>query len=223
MTDSHSLSLTEGRAAVSALWDRPPEMTAVLVLGHGAGAGMRHRFLETVVDGLHRRRIGTLRFQFPYMEAGRRRPDPPAVAVRAVVAAVEAAAGLSPGVPLYAGGKSFGGRMTSTAAAEGRIDVVRGLVFLGFPLHPPGRPGLERAEHLARVAMPMLFVQGTRDRLADLALVQQVASDLGPHAHVHVVEGGDHSFAVPQRMGRPEGDVLDGVAGAVHDWMTRAR
>ncbi len=223
MTDSRSLSLTVGATTVSALWDSPAEATAVLVLAHGAGAGMRHQFLETVAGRLNHRGVGTLRFQFPYMEVGRRRPDPPVLAVRAVVAAVEAATRLSLGLPVYAGGKSFGGRMTSTAAAEGRIDAVRGVVFLGFPLHPPGKPGCARAVHLSSVAAPMLFVQGTRDRLADLTLIRRVASELGPRAHVHVVEGGDHSFAVPKRLGRTEADVLDDVASAVQHWMTKAR
>lgn len=223
MTASRALSLPVGAVAVSALWDCPQKMAAVLVLGHGAGAGMHHPFMQTVAARLNQRGVGTLRFHFPYMEAGRRRPDPPDLAVRTVVAAVEVAMDLALSVPVFAGGKSFGGRMTSTAAAQGQIDRVRGLVFLGFPLHPPGKPGVARAEHLSRVPVPMLFVQGTRDRLADPALMRQIAGDLRPRARMYVVEGGDHSFAVPKSTGRAEADVLNDVAGAVYDWMTNVR
>jgi hypothetical protein len=156
------------------------------------------------------------------MEAGRSRPDPPAVAVRAVATAVETAAALAGAAPLFAGGKSFGGRMTSRAAADGLLDMVRGLVFLGFPLHAPGKMSSSRAEHLSNVPMPMLFVQGTRDRLADLELMRQVVHALGARAHLHVIEGGDHSFAVPKRIGRDPADVLDDIAANVHDWIRKA-
>ncbi|HUE77792.1 MAG TPA: alpha/beta family hydrolase, partial [Longimicrobiales bacterium] len=178
---------------VSALLVAPPSPRAALVLAHGAGAGMRHAFMQAVADGLAERGVATLRYQFPYMEAGGRRPDRPAVAHAAVRAAVDAAGRELPDVPLFAGGKSFGGRMTSQAAADAPLPGVRGLVFFGFPLHPPGRPGTERADHLAAVTVPMLFLQGTRDDLADLALLRPVLEPLGDRATLHVVEGADHS------------------------------
>ncbi|KPK04130.1 MAG: hypothetical protein AMS20_09140 [Gemmatimonas sp. SG8_28] len=221
MTESRALALTVGAATVSALWTEAAEMQAALVLAHGAGAGMRHPFLETVAARLATRGVATLRFQFPYMEAGRRRPDPPTVAVRAVVTAVEAASALARSVPVFAGGKSFGGRMTSRAAADGLLDVARGLVFLGFPLHAPGMESRSRAEHLSDVPMPMLFVQGTRDRLANLDLMRQVVHALGSGAHLHVVEDGDHGFVVPKRMGRNPTDVLDDIAANVQDWIRK--
>jgi predicted alpha/beta-hydrolase family hydrolase len=221
MTESRTLALTVDGAVVSTLWTEPAGMQAALVLAHGAGAGMRHPFLETVAERLARRGVGTLRFQFPYMEAGRRRPDPPAVAVRAVVTAVEVATTLAGRAPVFAGGKSFGGRMTSRAAADGLLGAARGLVLLGFPLHAPGRESRTRAEHLSDVPMPMLFVQGTRDRLANLELMRQVVHALGSGARLHVVEGGDHGFVVPKRMGRNPTDVLDDIAANIHDWIRK--
>jgi predicted alpha/beta-hydrolase family hydrolase len=199
---------------VSALLLLPPQARALLVLAHGAGAGMRHPFLEDVARGLAGRGLGTLRFQFPYLEAGRRRPDAPAVATAAVRAAVARAAELAPGLPLFAGGKSFGGRMTSTAEAAEPLDVA-GLVFFGFPLHPPGRPGTQRADHLDAVRVPMLFLQGTRDEFAQLELLQPVCEGLGVRARLHLVEGADHSFRVPKRLGRRPAEVLDGLLDAV--------
>jgi predicted alpha/beta-hydrolase family hydrolase len=184
---------------------------------------MHHPFLDTMAACLGAERIGTLRFQFPYMEAGRRRPDPPAVAVAAVQAAVGAAHARAGGAPVFAGGKSFGGRMTSTAAADGLLEGVAGLVFLGFPLHRRGRPSLERAQHLLGVTVPMLFVQGTRDPLAEPALVESVVRELGDRATLYVVEGGDHSFAVPKRMQRDPHEVVSEIARHVHDWMTEVR
>src|SRR6267378_7158905 len=174
MTDSVELRFAAGERAgdVSGLLLRPDGARLIYVLAHGAGAGMRHPFLESIAQRLAQRRIATLRYQFPYMEQRARRPDPPAVAAATVRAAVIEAARLAPGLPLVAGGKSFGGRMTSTAQAEEPLPGVRGLVFLGFPLHPPGRPGDARAEHLARVDVPMLFLQGTRDDFADRELLE---------------------------------------------------
>ena len=166
------------------------------MLAHGAGAGMRHAFMEGVSERLAGGGIATLRFQFPYLEQGRRAPDPPRVLTAAVRAAVDAAAQAAPGLPLFAGGKSLGGRMTSTAAAQQPLPGVRGLVFLGFPLHQPGKPGRARADHLRDVALPMLFVQGTRDTLADLGELRPMLDGLGGRATLHVVEGGDHSFHV---------------------------
>ncbi len=180
---------------VSGLLLRPDGARLLYVLAHGAGAGMRHPFLEDVARRLAERGIATLRYQFPYMERRARRPDPPAVAAATVRAAVAEAGRAAPGLPLVAGGKSFGGRMTSTAQAEQPLPGVRGLVFLGFPLHPPGRPGDKRAEHLAQVRIPMLFVQGDRDEFADLKLLRPVVTQLGERATLHLVEGGDHSAA----------------------------
>ncbi len=200
---------------MSALLRLPEGATSLVVLAHGAGAGMRHPFMEAVAARLGERGVATLRYQFPYMEAGRKRPDRAPVAMATVRAAVAAARGEAGGLRLFAGGKSFGGRMTSQAAADAPLEGVAGLVFLGFPLHPPGRPGTDRAEHLSRVSLPMLFVQGTRDRLAGLDLLEPVLEDVGERARLHVIEGGDHSFRVPKRSGRTEGEVMEEIAGAV--------
>src|SRR3989442_2580318 len=205
MTDSAELRFAVGERAgeVSGLLLRPDGARLLYVLAHGAGAGMRHPFLESVAQPLGERGVGTLRYQFPYMERRASRPDPPAVAAAAVRAAVAEAGRVAPGLPLVAGGKSFGGRMTSTAQAEAPLPGVRGLVFLGFPLHPPGRPGDSRAEHLAQVQVPMLFLQGTRDDFADLKLLKPLVKRLGQRATLHLVEGGDHSFHVLSgRVGR---------------------
>jgi predicted alpha/beta-hydrolase family hydrolase len=179
---------------------------------------MRHRFMEAIAGALAGRGVATLRYQFPYTEAGRRSPDPPGVLQATVRAAVAAAAGHAPGLPLLAGGKSLGGRMTSSAAARGTLSGVRGLVFLGFPLHAPNRPGIERAEHLDAVQLPMLFLQGTRDALADLDLMRTVTTRLGPRATLHVVEGGDHSFGVLKRSGRSEAEVLAELGDTIVEW-----
>jgi len=196
----------------------PPNARVLLVLAHGAGAGMRHPFLETVARGLAERGIATFRYEFTYMEERKRRPDPPAVAEERVRSAVAEAARVAPGVPLLAGGKSFGGRMTSGAQAKHPLPDVRGLVFFGFPLHPPGRPGTTRADHLDAVGIPMLFLQGTRDDFAELALLESVSARLGQRATLHVVEGADHSFRVPKRTGRSDADVQAELTKAVDDW-----
>ena len=196
----------------------PVRARAVYVLAHGAGAGMRHPFMEAITRALESLAVGTLRYEFPYMEKKSRRPDAPAVAVARVREAVEEAARVAPGVPLIAGGKSFGGRMTSTAQAEEPLPGVRGLAFLGFPLHPPGKPGIERAAHLERVGVPMLFLQGTGDDFARLDLLRPVVEGLGPRAALHLVEGGDHSFKVPKRL---PADVIGGLAGVIADWSAR--
>ena len=203
---------------VSGLLLRPDDAVALYVLAHGAGAGMRHPFMRDVAERLAARGVATLRYQFPYMEAGGKRPDPPAVAHATVRAAVDAARAACPELPTFAGGKSFGGRMTSQAAADGGLEGVRGLIFLGFPLHPPKRPGTDRAAHLADVRMPMLFLQGTRDDLADLALLRPVLDGLGDAATLHVVDGADHSFAVLKRSGRTGVQVLDELCDAVAAW-----
>ena len=203
---------------VSGLLLRPDGARLLYVLAHGAGAGMRHPFLESIAQRLAERSIATLRYQFPYMEQRARRPDPPAVAAATVRAAVIEAAGVAPGLPLVAGGKSFGGRMTSTAQAEDPLPGVRGLVFLGFPLHPPGRPAGKRAEHLAQVRIPMLFLQGDRDEFADLKLLKPVVKQLGERATLHLAEGGDHSFHVLKRSGRTDTEVMAELVETIVAW-----
>ena len=212
------IAVGERAGEVSGLLLRPDGARLLYVLAHGAGAGMRHPFLETVAQLLGERGVGTLRYQFPYMERRASRPDPPAVAAVAVRAAVAEAGRVAPGLPLVAGGKSFGGRMTSTAQAEARLPGVRGLVCLGFPLHPPGRPGDSRAEHLAQVHVPMLFLQGERDDFADPTLLKPVIKRLGARATLHLVEGGDHSFHVLKRSGRTDVDVMSELVDAIVKW-----
>src|SRR5437867_7728985 len=198
----------EGGGEVSALLLRPAKARRLLVLAHGAGAGMCHPFMENLAGELACVGVATLRYQFPYMEARRRVPDAPAVLTATVVAAVRAAAEAAPGLPLLAGGKSMGGRMTSQAAAQRPLDGVRGLVFFGFPLHPPNQPGTKRADHLAKVTVPMLFLQGTRDELADLKLLRPVCAKLGPRATLHIIETADHSFHVLKSSKRSDAEVL---------------
>jgi predicted alpha/beta-hydrolase family hydrolase len=209
----------ENSAPVSALLIRPAEARACFVLAHGAGAGMTHPFMETVAAGLGERGIATLRYQFPYMEKGSRRPDPPAVAQAAVRAAVAEAGRRCPGLPLIAGGKSFGGRMTSQAQANTPLEGVHGLAFLGFPLHPAGKPSSDRAKHLTDVQLPMLFVQGTRDTLAELRLLEPMVNGLGPQASLHLVKEADHSFHVLVRSGRNDREVMDEVLDAFAAWV----
>ncbi len=206
-----------GAGTVSALLVVPPRAWALYVFAHGAGAGMTHPFMAAIAESLDGRGIATLRYQFPYMESGRGAPDRQPVLLATVRAAV--AAGLDVGLPMVAGGKSMGGRMTSLAAAAVPLPQVRGLAFLGFPLHSPSTPGNERAAHLANVAVPMLFVQGTRDSLARLDLLEPVLSELGPRATLRVVDGGDHSFKVPKTAGRTTADVMDELASGVDSWM----
>jgi predicted alpha/beta-hydrolase family hydrolase len=210
----------ETSGEVSALLVRAPGARLLYVLAHGAGAGMRHPFLESIAQRLAERGVATLRYQFPYMERRARRPDPPAVAAATVRAAVAEAARVAPGLPLLAGGKSFGGRMTSTAQAEQPLPGVRGIVFLGFPLHPPGRPDDTRAEHLARVQIRMLFLQGDRDDFADLKLLRPVVKRLGALATLHLVQGGDHSFHVLKRSGRTDADVMTELVETIDQWGT---
>jgi uncharacterized protein len=200
---------------VSALLLQPVGARACFVFAHGAGAGMIHDFMETVASGLCDRDIATLRYQFPYMEKGSRRPDAPAIAHAAVRAAVEEAARCCPGLALVAGGKSFGGRMTSQAQAITPLPGVHGLAFLGFPLHPAGKPSDARAEHLSDVNVPMLFVQGTRDKLAELQLIEPVVRRLGASASLHLVQEADHSFHVPARSGRNDRDAMSEILAAL--------
>jgi predicted alpha/beta-hydrolase family hydrolase len=214
------LRFDDGRGAgpVSALLLQPRDARCLLVFGHGAGAGMRHPFMEAAAGGLAERGLATLRYQFPYMEQGRRSPSPRGVLLATVRSAVDAAAKAAPGLPLLAGGKSMGGRMTSLAASETPLPGVRGLVFFGFPLHAAGKRGSERGAHLRDVQVPMLFLQGTRDALANLDLLEPLCSELGVRATLHVVEGGDHSFHVLKRSGRTDEEVLDEIADRVSAW-----
>ena len=205
---------------VSAILVRPPDATSLYVLAHGAGAGMRHPFLGRIADALAGQGVATLRYQFPYMERKTRRPDPPAVATATVRAAVALARRLAPELPIIAGGKSFGGRMTSTAQAAEPLPGVRGLAFLGFPLHPPGKPAVTRGEHLDAVRVPMLFLQGDRDEFAELILLRQVLRKVGPRATLHLVNGGDHSFSVPKKSGRTPEDVFAELANTIAAWVT---
>ncbi|MCL7977557.1 MAG: dienelactone hydrolase family protein [marine benthic group bacterium] len=200
---------------------RPSGAKALLVFAHGAGAGMQHPFMESVARELADRRIATWRFEFPYMAAGRKRPDRAAVLVDSVRGAVRDAGVTAPDLPLFAGGKSLGGRMTSTAAAEAPLPGVQGIVFLGFPLHRPGDDSNERADHLSRVEVPMLFLQGTRDRLAEIDRIRRVCAGLGPRSALHVVDGADHGFSVPKRSGRTDERVREELADAVAEWITR--
>jgi uncharacterized protein len=180
---------------------------------------MTHPFMESVAAGLAERKVAALRYQFPYMEQGGRRPDLPSVAHAAVKAAVEKAAEVLPGIPLLAGGKSFGGRMTSQAQAAGLLPQIRGLVFTGFPLHPAGKPGTERAKHLFDVQVPMLFLQGTRDELAELSLLEPLLKELGPNAALRLFEAADHSFHVPARSGRKDADVVNEIVENICGWL----
>jgi uncharacterized protein len=204
---------------VSGLLQVPRKARACYVLAHGAGAGMTHPFMAAIADGLAERGVATLRYQFPYMEQGGRRPDAPKLAQATVRAAVAEASSLVAKLPLIAGGKSFGGRMTSQAQAQSPLPGVRGLAFLGFPLHAAGRPSEERAAHLFEVKIPMLFLQGTRDALADIALMRKLASKLGKRATLVAIEGGDHSFHAPARTGRSDEDVKAEMLDAFAGWI----
>ena len=209
----------ENNGSVSALLLQPAQARACYVFAHGAGAGMAHASMEATAEGFAARGIATLRYQFPYMEKGSKRPDPPAIAHAAVRAAVAQAARCCPTLPLFAGGKSFGGRMTSQAQAVAPLPDVRGLVFLSFPLHPAGKPSADRAKHLADIRIPMLFLQGTRDALAELSLLEPVVKGLGPLASLHLVREADHSFHVLARSGRNDREVLDEVLDACANWI----
>ncbi len=215
--ENHAVEV-DGAGAVSALSIVPSDAVALYVFGHGAGAGMRHAFMTAFAEGLAARRIATLRYQFPFMERGSRRADPPAVAHAAVRAAVAAAAKVAPSLPLVAGGKSFGGRMTSQAQAASPLPGVRGLAFVGFPLHPAGKPGVERAAHLGEVACPMLFLQGTRDDLADASLVASVCASLGPRATLAWFDDADHAFHVRTKSGRTDDEVREAMLDAFAAW-----
>ncbi len=217
-TVAHGDSRGPDRVEVSGLLIRPPAARRLLVLAHGAGAGMRHPFMEALARHLTAEGTATLRFQFPYAEAGGRRPDAPPLLMATVAAAVAAAKAAAGDLPLLAGGKSMGGRMTSLAVASGALTGVRGLVFLGFPLHAAGKPSAGRGAHLADVPVPMLLLQGTRDRLADLDLLRPTCQRLGERATLHVIDGADHSFHVPKRSGRSDETVLAELATTIGRW-----
>jgi predicted alpha/beta-hydrolase family hydrolase len=214
-----ALQIKVGEESVSALLIRPENAWALFVFAHGAGAGMTHRLMQSNAEGLAARGIATLRYQFPYMERGSKRVDSPKIAHAAVRAAVAEAARLAPDLPMFAGGRSFGGRMTSQAQAEESLPGVRGLAFIGFPLHPAGKPGIERAAHLAQVNVPMLFVTGERDALAEMPLLRPVVAGLGERATLKIIASADHSLKIPARSGRTpaeaEAEALDTVAA----WM----
>lgn len=214
------LHFTAGADAgiVSAILTRPADARRLLVLAHGAGASMRHAAMEALSAALAQRGTATFRYNFPYMERGKGPPDPKPKLHATVRSAVKAAHEAAADLPLYAGGKSMGGRMTSQAAASAELPGVRGIVFFGFPLHPAGKPDMERAEHLVEVQTPMLFLQGTRDKLADLELLEPVCQSLGKRATLHVVEGADHSFHVLKSSGRTDSEVCSELAQTVDDW-----
>jgi len=213
------LAIEAGKAGtVSALLLSPKSPRACFAFAHGAGAGMTHPFMERFANGLCERGVASLRYQFPYMEKGSKRPDAPMVAQATVRAAVAMAAKNLPRLPLIAGGKSFGGRMTSQAQAIDPLEGVSGLAFVGFPLHASGKPSTDRAEHLARIDIPMLFLQGSRDTLADAALIETVVKRLGSLAKLHLVDGADHSFHVPARSGRKDADVMDEILDVFVSW-----
>jgi hypothetical protein len=219
---SHNERVTIGVGAnhsVSGLFERPGGARAALVLAHGAGAGMEHPSMQAIAAGLAERGIATLRYQFPYMERKSRRPDPPALCHATIRAAVAEATRLAPDLPLIAGGRSFGGRMTSQAQAQAPLERVRGLAFLAFPLHPAERPGTDRAAHLQQVDIPMLFIQGTRDQLADLSLLRPLIASLGARATLHLLDDADHSFHVPARSGRKDSDVQAAALDALCSWL----
>lgn len=218
-----AVSITDGRSVdVSGLLQAPSRPRACYVFAHGAGAGMKHPFMAAMAEGLAARGIATLRYQFPYMERGSKRPDPPQLAHATVRAAVAAASRVLPDLPLIAGGKSFGGRMTSQAQAIAPLPGVRGLAFLGFPLHPAGKPSSERADHLSAVHIPMLFLQGTRDQLATLELIEPLCGSLGQRSTLQLFADADHSFHVPARSGRTDADVREAVLDALSAWIAAA-
>jgi len=219
MTDAQPVTISVGESEVSGLLLRPPESKALYLFAHGAGVGMAHPSMASNAEGLAERGIATLRYQFPYMEKGGGRPDPPRIAHATVRAAAARAAEIAGDLPLFAGGRSYGGRMTSQAQAQAPIPGVRGLVFLGFPLHPAGAPGIDRADHLAAVDIPMLFVSGDRDALAEISLLKPLVADLGYRAMLRVIECGDHGLRVLARSGRTSADAQAEALDAVADWI----
>lgn len=218
MESEHTFLATESSGDVSAILLRPDGARALYVFGHGAGAGMRHAFMQRAAERLAAWGVATFRYHFPYIEAGRRGPNPAPVLVKTVRSAVAEAARLAPDLALIAGGKSMGGRMTSTAASTEALPGVHGLAFFGFPLHAPGRDSDERGAHLADVGLPMLFLQGTRDKLARLDLLEPLLRKVKPRPTLHLVDDADHGFHVPKRSGRTDDDVLDELCGRLAEW-----
>ena len=223
MAETEEINFTAGEKAdkVSGLVTLPKGARALLVLAHGAGAGMRHKFMEQVAEKLADRGVATLRYQFPYMEKGIKRPDSEAVLTDCVRAAVATAKKLFDALPVFAGGKSMGGRMTSLAAAKAPLDAVRGLIYFGFPLHAAGKPSADRGHHLSEIQLPMLFLQGSRDALADLKLLKPLCTRLGKRAELFVVDGGDHSFHLLKSSGRSDDQALDDAAQKIASWMSQ--
>lgn len=213
------ISVINGKIQVSAIYQEAPEAKAILTLAHGAGAGMQHDFMEKLTDELIRRQLSVFRFQFPYMEQGKKRPDNQKLAVQTVASVVEAVEGLGLKVPVFLSGKSYGGRMSSHWMRENQDRDVKGIVFYGFPLHPPGKPKIEKGSHLIDLAKPMLFLQGTRDHLAQLESVKELTAQLNNSAKLHIVEGGDHSFKVLKRSGRTQEEVMDELAEQTSMWV----
>lgn len=216
-----AVQIGDKSGSVEALLLQPDDMHTLFVFAHGAGAGMQHAFMQSLSEMLAALGVGTLRYQFPYMQQGGRRPDPPALLEATVRAAIAKGHELAAGATLVAGGKSMGGRMTSQALARQHDARVAGIVFVGFPLHQPNKPGIARAEHLASVRVPMLFLQGTRDTLADIDLIRQVHAGIAERATLHVIDGADHSFSVLKRSGRTNQDVLQELANVVSSWVTK--
>jgi predicted alpha/beta-hydrolase family hydrolase len=221
MTTRHITIEVDHSQSVTGLFQVPNHASACYVMAHGAGAGMTHPFMATVADGLHARGVATLRYQFPYMEHGSKRPDRPTLAHATVRAAVASAIGLAPALPLFAGGKSFGARMTSQAQGEAPLKTVRGLAFIGFPLHPAGKPSEERAAHLSNVHIPMLFLQGSRDSLAAPEILARVLQPLSTGATLHMIDHADHSFHVPKRSGTTDQAVMNDLLDTLATWMAR--
>ena len=214
-----SVEISVDGETVSGLFLRPANAKALYLFAHGAGAGMTHKAMASNAGGLAERGIATLRFNFPYMEKGSKRPDAPKVAHAAIRAAAAKAAELALDLPLFAGGRSFGGRMTSQAQSIEPLPGVRGLAFLGFPLHPAGKPGIERAEHLSKIDVPMLFVTGSKDALAEMDLLRPVVGGLGERATLHVVEHADHSFKTAAKSGKTSAEAEAEALDALSDWI----
>jgi len=210
--------ISEKAGTVNGILTEPPDAKALLLLAHGAGAGMQHKTMQLIADCLAEENIATLRFNFSYIEKGRKSPDSSKIAQETIRNVVLKANEFAKGLPLFAGGKSYGGRMTSSAAADEALPDVEGLIFFGFPLHPPGKPSADRAAHLHQVNLPMLFLQGTRDNLARMELIRQVTTDI-KNAHLEVIEGADHSFHLKKSAGKSDEEVMRKIAGKVSSWM----
>lgn len=222
MTPSeHRFIASNSSGEVSGLLVRPAGARCLYVFAHGAGAGMEHAFMEEAASALAERKVATFRYNFPYKEAGRKAPNPAPVLIKTVRAAIDHAAAVAPDLPLLAGGKSMGGRMTSTAASTEPLPGVRGLIFFGFPLHAPGRDSSERGNHLAEVGLPMLFLQGTRDKLANLDLLEPLLEDIEPRPTLHIVDGADHGFHVLKRSGRTDAEALGESCDVVSEWASQ--